>query len=47
MIDGTAVNTDSTPSNGMQCVLDTTKFANGANQPQATAYDASGASRIE
>ena len=47
MMDGTAVNTDSTPSNGMQCVLDTTKFANGAHQLKATAYDASGASRID
>src|SRR5258706_5135391 len=44
-IDSTALNTDSTPSDGMQCVLDTTKVANGTHQLNATAYGADGTSR--
>jgi len=44
-LDGKLLNTDTTVSNGMQCVLDTTKYANGAHQLRATAYDATGASR--
>src|SRR5260221_6110958 len=31
----------------MQCVLDTTKFANGSHQLKATAYDSSGNSRTD
>ncbi|MGE5639334.1 MAG: Ig-like domain-containing protein [Clostridia bacterium] len=41
-LDGNALNTDSTPSDGMQCVLDTTKFANGSHTLRANAYDTSG-----
>jgi hypothetical protein len=41
-MDGAPVNTDSTPSDGTQCVLDTTKFANGPHQLRADAFDASG-----
>jgi len=41
-LDSTALNTDTTMSDGMQCVLDTTKFANGTHSLKATAYDASG-----
>src|SRR5512132_3094407 len=44
-LDGTALNTDTTMSDGMQCVLDTTKFANGTHQLKAQAFDASGNSR--
>ncbi|MEA3192003.1 MAG: hypothetical protein QOD26_336 [Betaproteobacteria bacterium] len=46
-MDGTALNTDSTMSDGMQCQLDTTKFANGAHQLKAVAYTSSGASRAD
>jgi len=41
-LDSTALNTDTNVADGMQCVLDTTKFANGAHQMKAVAYDASG-----
>ncbi|HYX63570.1 MAG TPA: Ig-like domain-containing protein, partial [Burkholderiales bacterium] len=41
-MDSTTLNTDSTPADGMQCVLDTTKFANGTHTMKAVAYDASG-----
>jgi hypothetical protein len=34
-------------ADGMQCLLDTTKFANGTHQLKAVAYDASGASRSD
>src|SRR5258706_1546487 len=47
VLDSTALNTDSTVSDGMQCVLDTTKFANGSHQLKATAYDSSGNSRTD
>ena len=46
-MDSTALNTDTKPSDGMQCVLDTTKFANGTHQLIATAYDSSGNSRSD
>ena len=44
-MDNAPLNTDSTMSDGMQCVIDTTKFSNGTHQLKATAFDASGASR--
>src|SRR5439155_613103 len=44
-LDATTLNTDSTPADGLQCVLDTTKFANGTHTLKATAFDTSGASR--
>jgi hypothetical protein len=46
-MDSTALNTDTTVSDGMQCVIDTTKFSNGTHQLKATAYDASGNSRSD
>src|SRR2546430_2474047 len=44
-LDSTPLNTDSNMADGMQCVLDTTRFANGTHQLKAVAYNASGASR--
>ena len=44
-LDSTALNTVTDVANGMQCMLDTTKFANGTHQLKAVAYDASSASR--
>ena len=41
-LDGKALNTDTTPADGTQCVLDTTQFANGTHSMRADAYDASG-----
>src|SRR5882724_3188401 len=41
-IDSTALNTDSTPFDGMQCLFDTTKFANGTHQLKATVYGTDG-----
>jgi hypothetical protein len=41
-LDSTALNTDTTMSDGMQCVLDTTRFANGTHSLKAMAYDSSG-----
>src|SRR5688572_31869621 len=46
-LDSTRLNTDSTMSDGMSCVLDSTKFANGTHQLRAVAYNSSGASYIE
>src|SRR6185436_2503415 len=46
-LDNTALNTDTTMSDGMQCALDTTKFANGTHQLKAVAYNSSGASRAD
>src|SRR6478736_5222915 len=43
-IDSTKVFTDGTPSNGITCYADTTKFANGAHLFKAVAVDSSGAS---
>ena len=34
-------------SDGMQCVLDTTRFANGPHSLKATAYDSSGKAYVE
>ena len=36
-LDGTALNTDTTMSDGMQCQLDTTQFANGTHRLRAIA----------
>src|SRR5207244_2318593 len=44
-LDGALVNTDTVMSDGMQCVLDTTKFANGSHQFLATASDSAGNTR--
>jgi hypothetical protein len=46
-IDSTALNTDTTMGDGMQCVLDTTKFTNGTHSLKATGYDASGKTYLE
>lgn len=46
-LDSTTLNTDTTMADGMQCLLDTRKFANGSHQLKATAYDAAGASRTD
>jgi hypothetical protein len=43
----TALNTDSNVSDGMSCVLDTTRFANGTHELRAVAYDSSGRSYTE
>jgi hypothetical protein len=37
-----ALNADTTMADGMQCVLDTTRFANGSYSLKATGYDSSG-----
>ena len=46
-LDSVPVNTDTTMADGMQCLLDTTKFANGRHTLKATAYDAAGNSRSD
>src|SRR5438128_2285820 len=46
-LDSTALNTDSTMSDGMQCVLDTTKFANGTHQLKAVATSSTGSTRSD
>jgi hypothetical protein len=46
-LDSTALNTDTVMSDGMQCQLDTTKFANGTHRLRAVAYTSTGASRID
>src|SRR3954462_3072569 len=46
-LDGKAVTTDSTPADGMQCVLDTTKFSNGSHQLTATAVASDGSTRSD
>src|SRR2546423_15645838 len=46
-MNSTALNTDSAVSDGMQCVLDTSKFVNGSHQLTATAFDAAGNSRSD
>ena len=43
-LDSTRLNNDTVMSDGMSCVLDSTKFANGAHQLKAVAYDSSGRS---
>ncbi|HEX7052398.1 MAG TPA: Ig-like domain-containing protein [Burkholderiales bacterium] len=47
LLDDTVLNTDTTMADGMQCVLDTTRFANGPHKLTAMAYDSSGASYRE
>ena len=46
-IDSTSLNTDTTMSDGMQCVLDTTKFSNGTHTLTATATSSTGATRSD
>ncbi|MEA3192093.1 MAG: hypothetical protein QOD26_426 [Betaproteobacteria bacterium] len=46
-IDSTALNTDTSMSDGMQCVLDTTKFSNGTHTLTATATSSTGATRSD
>jgi hypothetical protein len=46
-VDGASLNTDSKPSDGMQCVLDTTKLSNGSHQLRADAYDSKGNRRSD
>ena len=46
-LDSTFLNTDATMGDGMQCALDTTKFANGTHSLKATAYDSSGNARSD
>jgi hypothetical protein len=46
-LDSTALNSDTNVGDGMSCVLDTTKFANGTHQLRAVAYDSSGRSYNE
>ena len=46
-LDATRLNTDSAMSDGMSCVLDTTKFSNGAHTLKAIAYNSSGAQYTE
>jgi hypothetical protein len=46
-LDSTALNTDTTPADGMQCLLDTTKFPNGSHTLTAVASDAAGNRRSD
>ena len=46
-LDATRLNTDSNVADGMSCVLDTTKFANGKHQLKAVAYGSTGAAYTE
>src|SRR5438093_96130 len=46
-LDSTPLNSDSNVGDGMSCVLDTTKFANGTHQLKAVAYNSSGAAYNE
>ena len=46
-LDTVPLNTDDTMADGMQCVLDTTRFANGRHSLKATAFDAAGKSRSD
>jgi hypothetical protein len=41
-VDNTALNTDTNMADGMSCVFDTTKLANGSHMLKATAYNAAG-----
>src|SRR4051812_34265637 len=41
-LDSTLLNSDTTMADGMSCVLDTTKFANGAHQLRAVARNSAG-----
>src|SRR5258706_3408416 len=46
-LDSTPLNSDTTMADGMSCVLDTTKFANGAHQLKAVARNSAGATYNE
>jgi hypothetical protein len=46
-LDSTALNTDTVMSDGMQCQIDTTKFANGTHTLTATATSSTGATRSD
>jgi hypothetical protein len=46
-VDNTSIGGDTTMSNGMQCVFDTTKFANGTHTLTATATSSTGATRSD
>src|SRR6185295_7354742 len=46
-LDSTTLNTDTSMSDGMQCVLDTTKFANGTHTLTATATGTTGTTRSD
>ena len=46
-VDSTKVGTDSNAADGMQCQVDTTRFANGSHQLKAVAFDAAGASSTD
>jgi hypothetical protein len=46
-LDSTPIGSDSAMADGMSCVLDTTKFANGAHQVKAVARDAGGKTYTE
>src|SRR3954467_4426589 len=47
MLDGTALNSDTNMADGMSCVLDTTKFANGAHTLTAIATGTAGGTYTE
>jgi hypothetical protein len=46
-LDSTALNTDTVMADGMQCMLDTTKFPNGTHTLTATATSSTGATRSD
>jgi hypothetical protein len=46
-LDATPLNSDTTMADGMSCVLDTTRFANGAHQLKAVARNSAGAAYTE
>src|SRR5262245_522366 len=46
-LDSTALNTDTTMADGMQCVLDTTKFPNGTHTLTAIATSSAGSTRSD
>jgi hypothetical protein len=46
-LDATRLNTDTVMSDGMSCVLDSTKFSNGTHTLKAVAYNSSGSSYTE
>lgn len=46
-LDSVSLNSDTTMADGMQCQLDTRRFANGRHSLKATAYDAAGRARSD
>src|SRR3954468_6303628 len=46
-LDSTPIGSDTAMADGMSCVLDTTKFANGAHQVKAVARNSAGATYNE